>query len=698
MKEDKVKGIIKKVAIWAAIALVIAIIIGALINMAIYHFVGRPVEVMNPETSMLETQYERTQSFFTLSVLLNGSTYLYGIVAELFIVVMYFALSNGTPGKNAAKMMRGKAQGIEGNLENSRFLTDSERDDLFPKKTFDKLGEEKKDGVAVYAVYNQKKKNLDINLMSPCHGIIIGATGSGKTTTFVNPLIQILGHAAAGSSMICTDPKGELFQMHSKMLKEHGYNCMVLDLRDPYSSFRWNPLGDIYDRYQLYLSTGDEIYENTFPISEAEGLELVNAKEEYGDVWYEYEGKAYAVRKELIGVVRVQRQKIYDELYEDLNDLISVICPIESKDDPVWEKGARSIILATCLAMLEDSENPELEMTKEKFCFYNISKAIMNSENEFAALKDYFKGRSKLSKAVGLSRQVLSAADQTLSSYMSIAFDKLSMFNDEGLCALTSATDIKPEQFAFEPTALFLKIPDEKDTRHALAAVFILCIYKALIKVASGREDLSLPRNVYFILDEFGNMPKIDKFDKMITVGRSRKIWFHMIVQSFAQLNNVYGETVAEIVKGNCGIKMFIGSNDNGTCEEFSKLCGNMTVRSTSVSGSTGDKGDQVNFSNQLTSRPLIYPSELMKLNNKYSTGNSIIVTFGNNPLKTQFTPSYKCPLYEFGTMDMTEVRNNVFYGEEIFYDLDERNYLVLDSEEEEEGEEEENQDENQDE
>ena len=190
---------------------------------------------------------------------------------------------------------------------------------------------------------------------------------------------------------------------------------------------------------------------------------------------------------------------------------------------------------------------------------------------------------------MGLSRQVLSAADQTLSSYMSIAFDKLSMFNDEGLCALTSATDIEPERFASEPTALFLKIPDEKDTRHALAAVFILCIYKALIKVASAREDLSLPRNVYFLLDEFGNMPKIDKFDKMITVGRSRKIWFHMVVQSYAQLNNVYGDTVADIVKSNCGIKMFIGSNDIATCEEFSKLCGNMSVATTSVSASTHD-------------------------------------------------------------------------------------------------------------
>jgi type IV secretory pathway TraG/TraD family ATPase VirD4 len=277
---------------------------------------------------------------------------------------------------------------------------------------------------------------MDINIISPAHGIIIGATGSGKTTTFVNPVIQILGHASAGSSMICTDPKGELFQMHSKMLKERGYKCMVLDLRDPYSSFRWNPLGDIYDRYQAYVNAGEGLYENTYPISEAEGLELADPIETFTDVWYEYKGKAYSDRKKLIGIVRVEKQKIYDEMYEDLNDLISVICPIESKDDPVWEKGARSIIMATCLAMLEDSENPELEMTKEKFCFFNISKAIMNSENEFAALKDYFKGRDKLSKAVGLSRQVLSAADQTLSSYMSIAFDKLSMFNTPPVFAI----------------------------------------------------------------------------------------------------------------------------------------------------------------------------------------------------------------------------------------------------------------------
>lgn len=616
-------------------------------------------------------------------LLFRGDTYLYGAaISALFILI--FMLFAKPSAKNARKLMKSKAENFESNLENSRFMTEKERDSNFEPYKFTKLSESAKDGIPVYACFNKKRKELDVNLASPMHGLVIGATGSGKTTTFIDPMIQILARSGAGSSMICTDPKGELFQLHSGLLKERGYKVMVLDLRDPYSSFRWNPLSDLYDRYQLYLKTGEGIFMRSDSAFES-GLELVNKPDQYEDEWYEYEGKAWAVRRELLSHIKISRQKIFDEVYEDLNDLISVICPVESQDDPVWEKGARSLIMAVCLAMMEDSEYPELEMTKERFCFYNINKAIGNSDNDYEALREFFKGRSPVSKAVGLSKQVLSAAESTMASYMSIAFDKLSMFNDEGLCSLTSATDIDPVQFAMEPTALFLIIPDEKDTRHALAAVFILCIYKALIKVASSREDLSLPRNVYFILDEFGNMPKIDKFDKMITVGRSRKIWFNMVVQSYAQLDNVYGDKVSNIIKSNCGMKMFIGSNDIETCEEFSKLCGNMTVSTSSISSAMGDKQGNINVSSQLQTRPLIYPSELQKLNNKTDTGNAIIVTFGNYPLRTKFTPSYKCPLYQMGTMDLSEVRMNAFFGDEVYYDLDERNYIMASLNEQEE-------------
>lgn len=654
----------KKIYSFAAIALVALLfctyIIGALLD------------------NLLPAMKERSMAvFFNPAVLLNPMNYLYGLIGLVIIVVLYAALRPDSFARTKKSFLGSnkKNEVKDSTLENSRFMTDKERDFNFAPHEFAKLGESKKDGIPVRAWYD--KKGLHVNLASPMHGLIIGATGSGKTTTFINPMIQILAKSGAGSSMICTDPKGELFQLHSKFLQERGYKVMVLDLRDPYSSFRWNPLSDIFDRYQEYINTGNDIYVRS-DNAENSGLELVNPPELYGDEWYEYEGKAYAVSKELIAVIKVQRQKIYDEVYEDLNDLVSVICPIESQDDPVWEKGARSIIMATILAMLEDSENPELGMTREKFNFFNVNKALGNSDNNFEALRNYFYGRNVLSKAVTLSKQVLSAAENTLASYMSIAFDKLSIFNDEGICSLTSNTDIDPAVFADESTALFLKIPDEKDTRHTLAAAFILCIYKALIKKASTREDLSLPRNVYFILDEFGNMPKIDKFDKMITVGRSRKIWFNMVVQSYAQLDNVYGKTVGDIVKSNCGMKMFIGSNDIETCKEFSELCGNCTVSTTSVSRSMGAKEGEANYSTSIQTRPLIYPSELQKINNKTDTGNAIIVTFGNYPLKTKFTPSYRCDLYKFGTMDLSEVRSNAFFPDEVYYDLSERNEKVL--------------------
>ena len=611
--------------------------------------------------------------------LLQPATWLTGGIIVLVLWAVFWLGGGHMRGLFNGGFFSGKAEKamVDSVLENSRFMTDKERDKFFYQFDYDNAGQAKRDGVPMRALLDKKGK-LQCNFMPNAHSLIIGATGSGKTTTFINPMIQLLGATNCGSSMIMTDPKGELFAMHSKYLQERGYDVLLLDLRDTYSSSRWNPLGGIWDMYQDYLQAGKGIVVHRDAMASYPELQQVEGLAEEGAVWAQWQGKAYADLTHCYDDVSVAKQKIYDEMYEDLNDLISVICPIENEKDPLWEKGARSIIMATCLAMLEDSEDPSLGMTKDKFNFYNLNKALANSENNYQALKDYFKGRSPLSQAVTLSRQVLSAADATMSSYMSITFDKLNMFNDRGLCGLTSATDIVASQFAERPTALFMKIPDEKDTRHGLAAVFVLCMYKALIKVASAREDLSLPRNVYFILDEFGNMPRIEKFDKMITVGRSRKIWFNMVVQSYSQLNNVYGEKVADIVKSNCAMKMFIGSNDIGTCKEFSELCGNMTVRTNSTSTGLGSKEGDVNVSTQTQVRPLIYPSELQKLNNKVSTGNAIIVTFGNYPLKTKYTPSYKCPYYKFGQMDLGEIRSHVFRADAVYYDLGKRNRLVL--------------------
>ena len=67
-------------------------------------------------------------------------------------------------------------------------------------------------------------------------------------------------------------------------------------------------MGDIYDRYQLYLKAGQGIFQCDTDVRQS-GLELVNEADQYKDVWYEYKGKAYAVRRELLTVIKVEKQK-----------------------------------------------------------------------------------------------------------------------------------------------------------------------------------------------------------------------------------------------------------------------------------------------------------------------------------------------------------------------------------------------------
>ena len=655
----------KTIALGIVIFVLAALFLGALIRFIVY----------NLSSAVMGESWR-----FNWRWLIDPLTWTIGLAIVILMGTIY-ALSGGFRSSNKTnKMLKGKGgekDRIEASLENSRFLTDEERDKYFPPFTYETLPEAKKDGVPARAVLDKHGKLVG-NFKPGVHALVIGATGSGKTTTFINPMIQLIGATNCGSSMIMTDPKGELFDLHSGYLKSRGYNVMVLDLRDTYSSSRWNPLEPIWDAYQEYLNLGSGIVAHIDPMSEYPDLKRMDGDGGSDEPWIEWSGRAYLDASHCKDDVSVERQKIYDAMYEDLSDLVGGLIPVQNEKDPLWEKGARSIVQATILAMLEDSADPRLDMTKEKFNLFNVSKALTDNTNNYQNLKEYFEGRSKLSQAYQLSRQVLSAPEATLGSYMSITMDKLSLFNDRGLCSLTSATDIHAERFAYEPSALFLKIPDEKDTRHALASLFILSTYKALIKIATDLPGQTLPRNVYFIMDEFGNMPKIDKFGQMITVGRSRKIWFSMVVQSFVQLTNVYGKEVADIVIGNCGVKMFIGSNDTETCKMFSEMCGNMTVRTSSTSSSLGSRAGDLNVSTNTQVRPLIYPSELQRLNNQESTGNSIIVSFNSFPLKTKYTPSYKCPYYQFGPMDLTEIRSNVFRADDVYYDLSVRNEKIL--------------------
>lgn len=575
-----------------------------------------------------------------------------GLVILLYYYKHYWLL-------NSKNIIKGKKKDLhfKGNLEESRFQSDEELKKNFKIYDFNELKNVNITGSILKA--EEKGGHLKVVFSKPAHTLVIGTTGSGKTTTFVNPMIQILAETKTKPSMFISDPKGELYADHVEALKKRGYEVKVLDLRNPYNSVRWNPLERAYLYYQRMLHLDDEVM-----MDEENGC-------------YVFEGNKYHKPEDLESVLQVKRQQLYDIVYEDLHDITTVLCPITNKNEPMWESGAKNFVLAIALAMLEDSENPDIGLTKEKFNFYSITKVATKTDNECEDLMNYFRNRSPLSKAVSLSKQVLDSADKTRSSYLSSVFDRLSMFSDLSLCALTSENEIEFGSMGEKPIALFLQIPDEKETRHTLASMVILQAYKELVYKANSYDSLSLPRPVYFILDEFGNLPKVHKLEQMITVGRSRNIWMNLIIQSYAQLAKVYEDKSADIIRSNCNIQVFIGTTDYKTIEEFSKLCGNFTMMQRSV-GFNSAKGEDINSNTSVKERPLIYPSELQRLNRNGNYGNAIVTVFGYHPIKSRFTPSFECKLYEMNRINQELHKGRYFDEEKAFYDLTIRNHLLM--------------------
>ena len=586
-------------------------------------------------------------------ILLSYKTYLYAFeVFAIIMLIFLFVWYKGAFKNPKALMSTNEKDVIYTGLEQAHFQTDEEIIKNYKTISYNDLPNIEVEGIPVKA--EETKRDFNITLAKPAHTLIIGTTGSGKTTTFISPTIQILANTKSKPSMLISDPKGELYALHAKSLLKRGYDVKILDLRNPYCSIRWNPLEKPFEMYQEMLSL-----DNKVSVNEEEG-------------YYIFENKIYYDKDELNAVIQVKKQELFDEVYEDLNDICSVLCPVKNKSEPIWESGAKNFILAITLAMLEDSENPNNEMTKEKFNFFNIMKIATNTQNDCEDLMEYFKHRSPISKSVSLSKQVLDASDKTRGSYLSTIFDKLSMFSDMSICSLTSANEIDFAEISTKPTALFLQIPDEKETRHTLAAMVILQAYKALVAKANTYPDLSLQRSVYFLLDEFGNLPQVHKLEQMITVGRSRKIWLALVVQSYAQLAKVYDEKSADIIKSNCNIQIFIGTTDQKTIEEFSKKCGNYSIIQKNVSFSSSNDG--VGSSVSVKERPLIYPTELAQLNNNQNMGNAIVSIFGYSPIRSKFVPSFKSKYFVLEKTNQLLSAGKYFNEEKVFYDMLKRN------------------------
>ena len=549
-------------------------------------------------------------------------------------------------------MYRIDAQNIalnENDLEDTEWLTPKRLRKLkeFTVTDWNKISE-KKDGIVIGA--EKRGKSVEIVMTEQLHALIVGTTGSGKTTGFVDQNIAVLSHCQTKPSLVITDPKKELYEKHGKQLEREGYKISVLDLREPYSSEKWNPMNVLIRRIRLVKELQNH---------------LTNKDGKYygaGEIFLSFDA------------ARLRVQELKDEIYENAQDLVYTLCPVQNRDQPTWEQGARNLIFGFVLAMCEDCIKGKID--EKQLLLFNVYHNISRyCSEDTTALKEYLMtGRDDFSKVRGLVNTVLITSDKTLTSYLSEVNAYMQQLADDGILSLTSENELDILQMDEEPNAVFIIVPDERFTRHRFVTLFITQMYKELVEKANlnnrrkETQTAILKRNVYYIMDEWGNLPKFENVEGMVTVARSRGIRFLFVLQSFSQLAVKYGRDIADILKANCNVKIFIGSDDAETRREFSELCGQKKVKSFSVNTSVeASASSNTGAGNQ----PLITVGMLERINGD-EKGDAIVSVRGYEPIWSRFTPSYELSAVYFkeGKADVKSRESKLFEKDKYVFDI----------------------------
>ena len=440
------------------------------------------------------------------------------------------------------------------------------------------------------------------------HALMIGAAGVGKTAYFLYPNIEYA--CASGMSFISTDTKGDIYRNYGGIAqKYYGYHISVLDLRNPTKSHGNNMLHLVNKYMDLYKE------------SLAKGNENIS-----------YKAKA--------------------EKYAKIISKTVILAGMDSASfgqNAYFYDAAEGLLTASILLVAEYAE-PEKRHIVSVFKLIQdlFAPSKIKGKTQFKLLLDKLPPEHKARWFAGAA---LNTSEQSMQSVMSTAMSRLNTFLDTELeQILCFDTEIDAERFCKEKSAIFIVLPEEDNSKYFMVSLIIQQLYREILAVADENGG-RLNNRVMMYLDEFGTFPKIESAEMMFSASRSRMVSIVPIIQSFAQLNQNYGEHGAEIITDNTQLTIFGGFAPNSkSAEVLSKAMGSKTVMSGSVSRGKNDPSESL----QMIERALMTPDELKSM----PMGHFIVMKTGHHPMKVKLKLFFKWGIKFEDPFGLTEQSN----------------------------------------
>lgn len=401
--------------------------------------------------------------------------------------------------------------------------------------------------------------------------IIVSSTGAGKTRRILSQ--YILSCIYAFQSFVVHDPKGEIYSFFYTLLKKAGFQIKVLNLRDPMKGDRLNFL------------------------------------QEAATLWKK--GK----RGRALEIARGIANTLYS--------------PIEDKNDLFWTQSSCDLFLCyfTIAATIYSPEYVTLSS------IYRIHIEGSETVRGRSRIMTYLENH-KEEPCYELGIPSITAPNDTRQSIYTVFASGLVrvILNDE-IADMTTKSTVNVNDLAEgkDPMALFIITRDEaSNTYSTVVSSFVDMIYTTLIDLAQTRYNNRLPRPVHFILEEFGNIARLENINDMMTASRSRGIRMVVVLQSLCQLYLTYTKELAHVLIGNSQNLVFMSSTDLELVKMISERCGTTTDP----------------YTNEI--RALLSPDRLTHLDKK--SGEALMLLDRHYPYVSSF-PDLSCykmiePLY----------------------------------------------------
>ena len=284
---------------------------------------------------------------------------------------------------------------------------------------------------------------------------------------------------------------------------------------------------------------------------------------------------------------------------QDARELATRLVP-ESKD-PMWSFAARQIFVGFLISLQQQRG--------QEWGWSDLAALVPLPQPELLQLMAAYNPEG--TRAVEDASKTTQSILITLSSYMSIVFDLADAWGDKPATQRISFLDWLADDNHPRRTLIL----QNSGRFSGLSRAYIGGIIGLLTsKINSPDFEDSKSRKIWFFLDEFPQLGKLENFSPLLEVGRSKGVRVVIGAQDMAQIEKLYGDEDAQSWSSMVGTQVFARINPGETADWVAKLVGDRVVErpNLSVSGSV-DLGNGQNSTKSYSREniPVLLPSIL---------------------------------------------------------------------------------------